>query len=348
VGDPFVDDLRSALDPAWWAEAVVGLALDDWQRRVISSRHNWIALLCARQCGKTTVASLKAAHLALFGPRSKVLIVTASMKQALNVFSAVEEAVRKTDEGKRRDEDNKTGLRLSNGSSVVCVPSSADTIRGFSAIDLLIEDEASFVDGLRRLAGPRRDPGRPHLRVRVMRPDELALGVDIGQTSDPSAIAVLRRVPRWTGLDRGPRRGRPSGLARHVPVLGLGRGRLRRVDGGQARDAPHDGHGAHGGRREQPRRPHAALRADPVVVRVRLAPLLGGDQACVPAKRPLPLLPRWIGMIPPSHRHRKGSLLGERAHARDGPPGNGRATAPWPTTRPRLLRGLVASPRGRV
>jgi hypothetical protein len=50
------------------------------------------------------------------------------------------------DEGKRRDEDNKTGLRLSNGSSVVCVPSSADTIRGFSAIDLLIEDEASFVD----------------------------------------------------------------------------------------------------------------------------------------------------------------------------------------------------------
>jgi hypothetical protein len=35
-----------------------------------------------------------------------------------------------------------------------------------------------------------------------MRPDEFALGVDIGQTSDPSAIAVLRRVPKWTGLDR--------------------------------------------------------------------------------------------------------------------------------------------------
>jgi hypothetical protein len=44
------------------------------------------------------------------------------------------------------EEDNKTSFELKTGSRVVCLPGSADTVRGFSAPDLIIEDEAAFVD----------------------------------------------------------------------------------------------------------------------------------------------------------------------------------------------------------
>ena len=44
------------------------------------------------------------------------------------------------------DEDNRLSLSLRNGSRVVRLPGTAATIRGFSAPDLIIEDEAAFVD----------------------------------------------------------------------------------------------------------------------------------------------------------------------------------------------------------
>ena len=44
------------------------------------------------------------------------------------------------------EEDNKTSFELANGSRVVCLPGTAETVRGFSAPALIIEDEAAFVD----------------------------------------------------------------------------------------------------------------------------------------------------------------------------------------------------------
>ena len=43
------------------------------------------------------------------------------------------------------DEDNKTGCRLTNGSRIVSLPGTGATVRGFSAPDLVIEDESAFV-----------------------------------------------------------------------------------------------------------------------------------------------------------------------------------------------------------
>lgn len=157
--DFVADDLLCALDPVWWAREVVGIPLDPWQEAVLLSRHRYVCLCCSRQAGKTTVASLKAGHLALYTPNSKILIVTPSMRQTGNVFRAVEHAIWQTDRGESRVEDNKTSIVLRNGSSVTCVPASPDTIRGFSAINLLIEDEAAFV------ADPIYEACRPMVRV---------------------------------------------------------------------------------------------------------------------------------------------------------------------------------------
>lgn len=143
-------------DPVKWAEEVAGPAaikgfsgrLDPWQADVIRSRVPNVVLCCTRQAGKSTIAALKAAHLALYRPKSMVLVVSKKEEQAKNVFDSIDQMIRATEtlSGKSaRVEDNKTSIRLQNGSRVVCAVGKEDTIRGFSAVNLLIEDEAAFV-----------------------------------------------------------------------------------------------------------------------------------------------------------------------------------------------------------
>lgn len=143
--DFVADDLLCALDPAYWAREVVGISLEPWQEAVLVSQHRRICLLCCRQAGKSTVTALKAAHLALYRRGSKVLIVSRAQRQSELIFSTVERFIWLTERGESRVEDNKKSIVLKNGSSVVCVPGSPDTIRGFSSIDLLVEDEAAFI-----------------------------------------------------------------------------------------------------------------------------------------------------------------------------------------------------------
>lgn len=143
-------------DPVRWAEEVAAPAavkgftgrLDGWQRDVIRSRVPNVVLCCTRQAGKSTIAALKAAHLALHKPNAMVLIVSKKEEQAKNVFDLVERmiaAAEKSAGATAREEDNKTSIRLANKSRIVCAVGKEDTIRGFSSVDLLIEDEAAFV-----------------------------------------------------------------------------------------------------------------------------------------------------------------------------------------------------------
>ena len=44
------------------------------------------------------------------------------------------------------EEDNRLSFTLSNGSRVVSLPGTSETVRGFSAPRLVIEDEAAFVE----------------------------------------------------------------------------------------------------------------------------------------------------------------------------------------------------------
>ena len=53
--------------------------------------------------------------------------------------------LRRLDPQPALDEDNRLSFTLTNGSRVVSLPGTGATVRGFSAPDLIIEDEASFV-----------------------------------------------------------------------------------------------------------------------------------------------------------------------------------------------------------
>jgi hypothetical protein len=85
-------------------------------------------------------------HRAVYVPDSLVLLVSPSQRQSSELFRKVTNALARLEVAPDLHEDNRLSLRLANGSRVVSLPSSESTVRGFSAVSLIIEDEAAFVD----------------------------------------------------------------------------------------------------------------------------------------------------------------------------------------------------------
>ena len=127
------------LDPALWAREAKGYDLDPWQERVLGSADKNQLLLCSRQAGKSTAASLLAAHCALYRPGSLILCLSPSQRQSGELFQKISILL----SGAAKDANSKTEVSLPNGSRVLSLPGSADTIRGYSP-RLVLLDEAAF------------------------------------------------------------------------------------------------------------------------------------------------------------------------------------------------------------
>lgn len=135
--------LATALDPALFAVERLGLDPDPWQERVLRSTAPRLLLNCSRQSGKSTVAAVRGVHRAVYVPRSLVLLVSPSLRQSGELFRKAREMIR-TLELKPR-EDSAASFTLANGSRVVSLPGTEATVRAFSGVNLIIEDEASRV-----------------------------------------------------------------------------------------------------------------------------------------------------------------------------------------------------------
>jgi hypothetical protein len=133
-------------DPSLFAREGLGLAPDAWQQQALAWSGRRLLLLCARQTGKSTTAAILALHTALYRPGSLTLLVSPSLRQSAELFRKVVDQVRQLHVPPRLTEDNRLSLTLANRSRVVSLPSSEATIRGYSKVDLLVEDEAARVD----------------------------------------------------------------------------------------------------------------------------------------------------------------------------------------------------------
>jgi len=122
----------------------LGMVPDPWQLEVLESTHPRLLLNCSRQAGKSTVVAILALAEIMFNNGALVLLLSRSFRQAGELFRKVTEMHRRLDEPmlERRNADE---LVLANHSRVVCLPCKGETIRGFSAVDLLILDEAAVV-----------------------------------------------------------------------------------------------------------------------------------------------------------------------------------------------------------
>jgi hypothetical protein len=141
-----LEDLTHALDAATFAREALGLDLDSWQADVLTSPSKRLLMNVTRQGGKSTTAAAKALHRAVYSPGSLVLMVSPSLRQSTELYRKWRDLAHRMDVPPVMVQDTTTSATLSNGSRVVSLPSSESTIRGYSAVDLLLFDEASRVD----------------------------------------------------------------------------------------------------------------------------------------------------------------------------------------------------------
>lgn len=138
-----------------WAQEQFGFAPDDLQARVLESTARRGILKCSRQWGKSTVAALKALWTALQTPKATVLVMSPSGRQSKEFVGKVEEFVKAMGLKIKRNRGNDMSVELPNGSRIVGIPGVEATMRGYSAVDLLIIDEAARVlDRQYYAAGP--------------------------------------------------------------------------------------------------------------------------------------------------------------------------------------------------
>jgi Terminase large subunit, T4likevirus-type, N-terminal len=135
----------------------LGFRPDPWQAKLMRSQSKRILACTSRQGGKSQTAALCALHEAITKPVSLTLIVSKAMRQSRELFGKVRDSWEQllsfaAMEGLpyqtpelELTEDNLTSLRFANMSRIVSIPASNSTIRGFSAVSLIIIDEAAFV-----------------------------------------------------------------------------------------------------------------------------------------------------------------------------------------------------------
>src|SRR5262245_5446051 len=100
-----------------------------------------ILALTARQCGKTTTAAWAIAHAALFLPGSLSVVACPAQRQSAEAVRRVREAIIKA--GGKLVADNVYGLERTNGSRVLALPGSDDSIRGLTVDAWIVADEAA-------------------------------------------------------------------------------------------------------------------------------------------------------------------------------------------------------------
>ncbi len=138
------DDLAMALDPVVFARAA-GVEPDPWQANVLRSRHRRMLLNCSRQSGKSTTTALIGLHQAIYEPGSLVLLLSPSQRQSSELFRKVSESYTALGESVPATSETTLRLELENGSRILSLPASETTVRGYSAVSLLVVDEAARV-----------------------------------------------------------------------------------------------------------------------------------------------------------------------------------------------------------
>jgi hypothetical protein len=124
----------------------IGFEPDALQRELLEGPRRRVILNCSRQWGKSTVAAARAVEQAQTHAGSLTLVLSPSGRQSGEFLKKAEEFVRRLGVRPRGDGRNEISVQFPNGSRIVGLPGSERTVRGFSAVDLLLVDEASRVE----------------------------------------------------------------------------------------------------------------------------------------------------------------------------------------------------------
>jgi hypothetical protein len=118
-------------DAVEFARVRLGFEADAKQAVVLRSEAKRGILNCSRQWGKSTVA---------------VLVASPTERQSGEFLKKTEGMLEMLRIPARGDGHNALSLVLPNGSRIVGLPGTGATVRGFSAVSLLVIEEAAYVD----------------------------------------------------------------------------------------------------------------------------------------------------------------------------------------------------------
>jgi hypothetical protein len=123
-----------------------GLEPDAWQRMVLSSHSSQVLMKASRQSGKSQVAAAVALREALLVPGALVLLLSPSLRQSGELYRAKLVPLF-NDQGRPVAVTQGSALQmtLANGSRIISLPGTEETIRGYSGVQLLVIDEAARV-----------------------------------------------------------------------------------------------------------------------------------------------------------------------------------------------------------
>jgi hypothetical protein len=116
---------------------------DEWQERILRSDARQKIVTASRQVGKSTVVAGLTLHKAMFAPESLSLIFAPTERQAKEAFAKVSRFYLAAGGTIATASVRKMGLSLENGSRIEAMPATENTIRGFTA-DLVVIDEAAY------------------------------------------------------------------------------------------------------------------------------------------------------------------------------------------------------------
>lgn len=123
-----------------------GIVPDPWQERVLESEARKLIMLCARQTGKSTVSKLLGVHQATQYPSQLVLMAAPSLRQSGELFRGCLKLLKEAEVPLPKiAAESALRVELNNGSRIIALPGSEATIRGYSAANLVVVDEASRV-----------------------------------------------------------------------------------------------------------------------------------------------------------------------------------------------------------
>src|SRR5262249_3046683 len=131
-----------------WADpaavmTLAGLSPDEWQKDLLRCPSPATLLNCSRQSGKSTVAAALALQCALLEAPALVLLLSPGQRQSGELLRKVQDIYRRLGRPvpALRPRDHALRLELANGSRVISLPGSEETVRGYSAARLLVIDE---------------------------------------------------------------------------------------------------------------------------------------------------------------------------------------------------------------
>jgi phage FluMu gp28-like protein len=104
-----------------------------------------VLLNCTRHWGKSTITAARAVYEAETKAGSLTLVVSPSARQSGEFVRKAAGFARKLGRRAKGDGDNEMSIEFPGGSRIVGLPGNEATVRGFSAVSLLLVDEAARV-----------------------------------------------------------------------------------------------------------------------------------------------------------------------------------------------------------